>query len=197
MVRSRGVTESWQLRPATTADIHCLHTLSCHPAVYRYLFDGIAPDREFVAGRVAQAVANIATQGLGMWLLTSHLAPCAGCIELRLYPLSQSAEVTYFLHPDYCRQGLATRMAWTAISQAFRSPHIDCVVAGHDLPNAASLAVMRRLRHAVSSGRPVSAGNRRRIYPAPERSRTSTAAGSDTSALTTQACRDSSSTYRR
>jgi RimJ/RimL family protein N-acetyltransferase len=36
-------------------------------------------------------------------------------------------------------------MAWTAIAQAFRSSHIESVVAGADIPNAASFAVMRRL----------------------------------------------------
>jgi RimJ/RimL family protein N-acetyltransferase len=113
--------------------------------VYRYLFDGTAPNREFIVNRVAQAIANGAAPGLGMWVLTNHPASCAGGVELRPYPLSQAAEVTYLLHPDYWGKGLATRMAWTTISQAFRSPHIDRVVAGHDLPNLASLAVMRRL----------------------------------------------------
>jgi RimJ/RimL family protein N-acetyltransferase len=127
------------------ADIHSLHALSCQPLVYRYLFDGIAPDRDFIADRVAQAVATMVTPGLGMWVLTNPPAPCVGCVELRPYPSSRTAEVTYLLHPDHWDRGLATAMAWTVISQAFRSPHIDCVVAGHDLPNAASLAVMRRL----------------------------------------------------
>ena len=36
-------------------------------------------------------------------------------------------------------------MAWTAITQAFLSSQIDTIIAGADLPNAASFAVMRRL----------------------------------------------------
>jgi RimJ/RimL family protein N-acetyltransferase len=36
-------------------------------------------------------------------------------------------------------------MAWTAITHAFRSRQIDAVIAGADLPNTASFAVMRRL----------------------------------------------------
>jgi RimJ/RimL family protein N-acetyltransferase len=36
-------------------------------------------------------------------------------------------------------------MAWTAITLAFFSLQIDSVTAGTDLPNTASLAVMRRL----------------------------------------------------
>jgi RimJ/RimL family protein N-acetyltransferase len=42
-------------------------------------------------------------------------------------------------------QGLALRMAWTAITHTFLSSQIDSVIAGADLANAASLAVMRRL----------------------------------------------------
>ena len=45
----------------------------------------------------------------------------------------------------YLFDNVATRMAWTAITRAFASPHIDYIVAGHDLPNTASSAVMRRL----------------------------------------------------
>jgi RimJ/RimL family protein N-acetyltransferase len=36
-------------------------------------------------------------------------------------------------------------MAWRAITYAFSSLQIDSVIAGTDLPNTASLAVMRRL----------------------------------------------------
>jgi RimJ/RimL family protein N-acetyltransferase len=36
-------------------------------------------------------------------------------------------------------------MAWTAITHAFSSSQIDSVIAGADLANAASIAVMQRL----------------------------------------------------
>jgi [ribosomal protein S5]-alanine N-acetyltransferase len=49
------------------------------------------------------------------------------------------------LDPRYWGQGLALRMAWTVIARAFLSTRIDFVIAGTDLPNTASLAVMRRL----------------------------------------------------
>jgi hypothetical protein len=77
------VTESWRLRLVATADIHSLHALSRQPSVHRYLFDGTAPDHEFIANRVAQAIANSAMPGLGMWVLKSHPVSCAGCVELR------------------------------------------------------------------------------------------------------------------
>src|SRR5258707_14699806 len=49
------------------------------------------------------------------------------------------------VRPRYWGQGLALRMAWTAITHAFLSSQIDSVIAGTNLPNTASLAVMRRL----------------------------------------------------
>jgi ribosomal-protein-alanine N-acetyltransferase len=145
MVRGRSVTECWRFRAVSQSDIGGLHALACQPLIYRYLFDNAAPECEFIAKRVTQAITNAATAGLGMWILEGRSKSCAGSVELRPYPLPNSAEITYLLHPDNWRQGLATRMAWTAITRAFASPHIDYIVAGHDLPNAASSAVMRRL----------------------------------------------------
>jgi RimJ/RimL family protein N-acetyltransferase len=49
------------------------------------------------------------------------------------------------LDPRYWGQGLALRMAWTAITHAFSSSQINRVIAGADLANTASLDVMRRL----------------------------------------------------
>ena len=80
-----------------------------------------------------------------MWLLEGTSHSCIGCVELRPYPLPRATELTYLLDPDHWGQGLATRMAWTAISRAFQSPRFDIVVAGADVPNAASLALMQRL----------------------------------------------------
>ena len=147
MVTSAGWTEHdhWQLRPATLDDVGGLHSLACMPMVYRYLFDGIAPDRAVIADRLAQAVANQWKDGLGMWVLQCPYARCAGCVELRPYPAPRTAEITYLLEPCYWGQGLGTRMAWTAITYAFGSSKIGAVVAGADLPNVASLSLMRRL----------------------------------------------------
>jgi [ribosomal protein S5]-alanine N-acetyltransferase len=138
-------TNGWRLRPASLDDIDGLHALASQPLVYRYLFDGVAPDREFIARRVAQAIAGATATGCGLWLLERDATRCAGCVELRPYPSPRSAELTYLLNPGDWGRGLAMRMAWTAIAQAFLSSWIDAVIAGADLPNTASFAVMRRL----------------------------------------------------
>jgi ribosomal-protein-alanine N-acetyltransferase len=136
---------TWRLRRAKPTDVDRLHALTVKPLVYRYLFDGAAPDRAYIATRLAQAAAHPPTSGFGMWLLEDGSGRCVGCVELRLYPAPRAAELTYLLDPDHWGKGLAARMAWTAISRAFRSAAIEIVVAGADVPNAASLALMRRL----------------------------------------------------
>lgn len=143
-----GVAEDqdgWRLRLATLDDIDGLHSLASIPLVYRYLFDGGAPEREFIAGWIAQSLTSAADTGVGMWLLGNSSARYAGCVELRPDLSARSAELTYMLDPEYWGQGLAVRMSWTAITQAFLSPQIDSVIAGADLPNTASFAVMKRL----------------------------------------------------
>lgn len=137
--------DRWRLRLVTLDDVGGLHALASRPLVYRYLFDGAAPSREYIASRVTQSIANTAETGFGIWLLQAGSSRYAGCVELRPYPSPRCAELTYMLDPGNWGQGLALRMAWTAITQAFRSSHIDYVIAGADVPNTASLAVMRRL----------------------------------------------------
>lgn len=139
------IEHGWRLRLANLDDIDGLLALASVPLVYRYLFDGVAPAKELIARRVAQSIANAAATGSGMWLLERPSALYAGCVELRPYPSPRSLEITYLLDPGHWGQGLAVRMAWTAITQAFLSLQVDAVIAGADLPNIASLAVMHRL----------------------------------------------------
>lgn len=137
--------QRWLLRPATTDNVDGLHALSCKPLVYRYLFDAEPPGRDFIADRIARSLVNMAEFGVGMWLLERPPLRYAGGVELRPYPAPGCVELTYLLDPACWGQGLAARMAWTAITRAFSLPSIDAVIAGADAPNAASFAVMRRL----------------------------------------------------
>jgi hypothetical protein len=80
-----GVVEyqdGWWLRLATLDDLAGLQSLASIPLVYRYLFDGAAPEREFIAGRVAQSLTSTADTGVGMWLLENSSARYAGCVQL-------------------------------------------------------------------------------------------------------------------
>ena len=144
-IRNAQTKDNWWLRAADLNDIDGLHALASSPLVYRYIFDGAPPGKEYIARRVAESVANAEESGLGMWFLEDVSARYAGCVELRPYPSSRSAELTYLLDPRYWGQGLALSMAWTAINRAFLSSQIESVIAGADLANTASIAVMRHL----------------------------------------------------
>jgi ribosomal-protein-alanine N-acetyltransferase len=135
----------WRLRWATTEDLCGLHEITCKPAVYRYLFDGQSPQKKLILDRIEQSLADADRVGLGLLILESPLVRYGGCVQIDPDRSLQSAELLYLLDPDHWGQGLATRMAWTAICQAFATPHFDCVFAGADAPNQASIAVMRRL----------------------------------------------------
>jgi ribosomal-protein-alanine N-acetyltransferase len=145
VIRDTQTEDGWRLRAADLNDIDGFHALAASPLVYRYLFDGVPPDKEYITRLVAQSVANSEESGLGMWFLEGVSTRYAGCVELRPYPSSRSAELTYLLDPRNWGQGLALRMAWTAITHTFLSSLIDSIIAGADLANAASFAVMRRL----------------------------------------------------
>ena len=46
------IPNGWRLRPATCDIVTGLHALVSMPMVYRYLFDGEAPDKELIANRI-------------------------------------------------------------------------------------------------------------------------------------------------
>jgi [ribosomal protein S5]-alanine N-acetyltransferase len=144
-IRDTQTKDDWHLRAADLNDIDGLHGLAASPLVYRYLFDGTPPDKEYITRLVAQSVVNARESRLGMWFLEDVSTRYAGCVELRPHPSSGCVELTYLLDPRNWGQGLALRMAWTAITHTFLSSQIDSVIAGADLDNAASLALMLRL----------------------------------------------------
>lgn len=142
-----GVTgpETWSLRRVVVADLDALHLLCCKPEIYCYLFDGSPPARSLEAAEIARSLDDFERFGVGMWVLEGPGRSPAGSVQLKPYPVARAAELSYLLDPGLWGRGLATRMAWTAISLAFRTDGIDSVFAGADAPNARSFALMRRL----------------------------------------------------
>lgn len=134
-----------RLRRGAMDDLDGLYALATIPLVYRYLFDGEPPSREYIAQRLGQRISDPSTGCSGLWFLQDGQHRYAGCVELRPYETPGTAEITWLLHPDFWGHGLALRMAWSAIEGAFASGQADAVIAGADSPNVASLALMRRL----------------------------------------------------
>jgi len=137
--------DPWFLRPVGQGDLDAVLTLAHLPLVYRYLFDGAAPDRAEVAELIAASMADPIESAAGMWLLQGGRPGCSGMVQLRPDFAGRSAELIYLLHPAVWGQGLAARMAWSAICRGFGAGRFDRIIAVADSPNAASIAVMRRL----------------------------------------------------
>jgi hypothetical protein len=66
--------DGWRLRLVTSDDIDGLLALASKPPIYRYLFDGAGPEREFITGRVIQSLTSAADTGIGMWVLENSSA---------------------------------------------------------------------------------------------------------------------------
>ena len=135
----------WTLRPVTIDDVDGLHALTSKPEVYRYLFGGNAPETPVVRQMIDKSLADMSASGVGMWVLKNQMIRHAGAAWLKPDPATRSAELGYLLDPEYWGRGLALRMAWTAIQQAFATAGIDRIVSGTDHPNARSRAVMKRM----------------------------------------------------
>jgi RimJ/RimL family protein N-acetyltransferase len=107
------------LRLRRRDDLDGLYALAAIPLVYRYLFDGEPPSREYIAQRLGQRVSDSPVGCFGLWFLQDGAHRYAGCVELRPYETPRTAEITWLLHPDFLGHGLALRMAWSAIEGAF------------------------------------------------------------------------------
>lgn len=134
-----------QLRRVRSEDADEIHQLFCVPEVYEFLADGVAPPRSVADSWIDAATIDAARSSGGLWALTrkvNHrifgLVRLSGATQGRL-------ELTYLLHPEVWGLGHATRMAHTAMAHAFGSGLISAIWAGADAPNAASIAVMKRL----------------------------------------------------
>lgn len=135
----------WHLRRALEQDLDALYALLCVPEVYRYLSDGVPPPRWQAEQWLELNCADNAASGLGLWLLENDAHRLAGCVALGADSRPQTGELIYLLHPEYWGQGLATRMSWTVVEKVLRDRLLEQIIAGADVPNQASVGVMRRL----------------------------------------------------
>jgi RimJ/RimL family protein N-acetyltransferase len=132
------------LHAASIADLRGLLELLSIPAVYEFLADGVPPGSEIVEDWIWTAVDGQPPYGL--WLLETAGDSAAGCVRLsQVTDEVATAELTYVLHPAKWGSGLATAMSRSALSQAFELASCDSILAGADVANRRSVAVMERL----------------------------------------------------
>ena len=148
------MTSNLSLRLAQTDDIDAVHVLLSEPEVYKYLGDGVAPPPAVAEQWVNESDALHRDHGGGLWILqASDASAVLGLVLLGDYAEGR-IELTYVLQPSVWGQGLATRMAHTAMTVCFAHGTVSTIWAGADAPNTASIAVMERLgmrfwRHAT------------------------------------------------
>jgi len=138
-----GTEPNWLLSPVRASDATALLELTGNPGVYRYLFDGKAPDEDAVRGWIAHSTQDFRERGVGFWLLSSPARACGLC-----HPRSTG---------DRGRGRACLRAASGFLGSRGgdargrrRNPErfaagIERIVAGVDLPNAGSRRVLTRL----------------------------------------------------
>ena len=150
-----------ELTPIAQGDRGALLELLSLEPVRRYLLDGNVPEAEWVASLVVDSDRGFERGGLGLWAARRPREPrLAGLVGFREFYEPPVEELLYALHPDFWGQGLATEMAAAAIDHAFGATSRQLVRASTDLPNTASLEVMRRLGMQETGREPASADGR-------------------------------------
>ena len=148
-------TERLILRPYQAADLDALRALFGDPQVRRYLFDDEVWPRELVEQEIASNLEAFEKLGLGQWALelreSSHAGVSGdegglvGFCGFREFFEPPQLQLLYGLSPRAWGTGLATEAARAACEYGFLEGGLDRVLAATDLPNTASIEVMKRL----------------------------------------------------
>jgi ribosomal-protein-alanine N-acetyltransferase len=152
-------SERLGLTPIAEGDREPLLDLLRLEPVRHYLLDGHVPDAAWIASVVVDSRDDFARRGLGLWAARRPADPSlVGLVGFRDFYDPPVEELLFALRPDAWGQGLATEMAGAAIAHAFASAGRERVRASSDLPNRASLAVLRRLGMGVIGREPAPPG---------------------------------------
>jgi phosphinothricin acetyltransferase len=145
---SRGaIVSAWTIRPAASADLPQLTRIYNHyvehtsitfdmqpftPEARRAWFD----EHTSESGRIRLLVAADETGKVAGYATTSRFRPKAA--------YDTTVEASVYCSPDCVGQGVGTRL-YTELFRSIEGEDINRIVAGVTLPNAASLALHRRL----------------------------------------------------
>ncbi len=140
------ISERLTLEPLCPGDAHTLRALLSLEPVRRYLLDGKAPEPELVRSFIDDSIRDFKKTGLGLWAARREggraLLGLAGFRDVYTPP---QRELLFAVHPGVFGMGYAPEMARAVLRHAFESAGQDRVRASTDLPNLASMAVLRKL----------------------------------------------------
>jgi RimJ/RimL family protein N-acetyltransferase len=134
------------LRPIQPADRTALHRLWTDPDVRRYLWDDRVIDLATVDEVIGRSAASFAGEGFGLFALReaggSELLGAVGIYRLQA---GGEPELIYSLAPTRWGRGLASEASRAVLADAFERLGFARVLARTDVPNRASIEVMKRL----------------------------------------------------
>jgi ribosomal-protein-alanine N-acetyltransferase len=114
--------------------------------VFRYLWDGAAPDRKLARSVVQKSIVTAKSSGIGLWTLfeRENSKRIVGCCGLVPAETECEAELLYSLHPDFWGHGLASEAVDVAVRDGFERLQLEKIWGRTDPPNAASIRVLER-----------------------------------------------------
>ena len=146
MPDQRLETDRLILLPVKGEECEPLHTIFIVPEVRRYLLDDEVVPEEWVEQEIERSEALFAELRCGLWTIREKAAmEIAGFVGFRYFFDPPELQLVYGLHPSYWGAGLATEAAQAVIRYVFVQLGFDQVVAATDIPNEASIRVMRAL----------------------------------------------------
>jgi ribosomal-protein-alanine N-acetyltransferase len=150
-------TAHLRMRPYLPGDVDALHALFGDPEVRRYLFDDEVWPRALVEQEIASNLVAFQQRGWGQWaleLLATHRgspadearpAGVVGFCGFREFFDPPQLQLLYGLAPTVWGRGLATEAARAACDYGFLECGFERILAATDVPNLASVEVMKRL----------------------------------------------------
>jgi ribosomal-protein-alanine N-acetyltransferase len=139
-------TQRLWLRPIAAADRGALHALWTEPAVRRFLWDDRVIDLATVDGVIERSAASFAGEGFGLYALReAGRAALLGVAGIHRLQPGGEPELLYSLAPPCWGRGLASEASRALIADAFERLGFTRVLARTDVPNLASIEVMKRL----------------------------------------------------
>jgi RimJ/RimL family protein N-acetyltransferase len=139
-------TPRLRLRPVTAHDAAALHALWSLPDVRRFLWNDVMPSPAHVRAACRTSRASW-RRGWGLWIMehAGEDGGSPGFCGFRTAAWERAVELVYALDPAAWGRGLATEAAGAALAYVFGEGILPRVVAAVDVPNEASIRVLRRL----------------------------------------------------
>lgn len=139
-------TARLQLEPLAPADVDAFHALSIEPGVRRYLWDDQLIDHVQARLVVETSQRLWEEKAYGLFgVRETGRPPLVGYAGLWDMPGHAPGELLYALGTAWWGRGLATEAAIAVLDDAVTRLGLREIVASTDVPNAASVRVLRRL----------------------------------------------------